>query len=168
MKNRMKLFLLTISSLLILTSVSANAQVKFMNPWTEPILFERNLVEVSDSCKQEIRRQVYKFLDDNNAINDELNPYDEMAKGGKFSTTCLSIYTDFDTCLAKHNIEVYEVAQSLMYSGASLIVDAMHIHRIAFRAYPDMPLYDSVRADIDNKCRLTNFRMSYKWHGATD
>lgn len=164
MKIFLRVFLITTSALLSLFPASVSAKVKFMNPWTEPILLESNLNEVSDSCKQEIRKQVYKFLDDNNAINGTLNPNDEMVKYVKFSSTCLLIYTDFDTCLAKHNIAVYKVDKSMMYTGASHVVDARHFQRVAFRAYPNMPLYDSVRADIDNKCRLSNFRMSYKWY----
>jgi len=127
----------------------AQAEVRIKNSLTEPMLFESNLQNVGNACKQNIRRQIFKYLDENYAINDTLNPYNYRKI--LFSETCNEKNSKLETCFYSHNVNVYKVGKSLVYQGSSYVVLVEGITPFVFAQHPDLPRYDSVLADVVDK-----------------
>lgn len=158
MKNSLKLLV----TLIMLASTHALANVEVMKTLTEPILFTNSIQQVTVECRQSMRKQILQFLDKNHALHYGRMSIKDIQVGKKYTNLCDMKNPQFDNCLGLNDVNIFAVKKSLVYRGSEFVAVADGLSPFVFPQDLDTP-WEELRADVNKKCQLTNFRLSKQY-----
>lgn len=156
-----KLFRSTIIISIFLASFAeANTNIEFINKLTEPILFEINIIALTNECENVAIDDVLTYLDQVRAYPFQLSIYDFEKKAYSYKRDYLA--KEHSTHYKRLNVNAYKVNKSLIYRGSEIVIN-VYASYFKFLNNNDIPAHQLVRADMDADCRLRNFRIGSKY-----